>query len=129
MATRKSNPTPEENLPISKQTAGGVAGAVVGSAVAGPVGAIVGAVAGTMMGNRAAKGKSLVSTQTVQSVKGAAAALKAKVDSVIPKLPGSSSKARPTQGNSSKKGFSDKESDRPARKRPKSGITKKAGRS
>ena len=88
MATRKSNPTPEENLPISKQTAGGVAGAVVGSAVAGPLGAVVGAVAGTMMGNRAAKGKSLVSTQTVQSVKGAAAALRAKVHSVIPKLPG-----------------------------------------
>ena len=105
MATRKSNPNPEENLPISKQTAGGVAGAVVGSAVAGPVGAVVGAVAGTLMGNRAAKGKSLVSTQTVKSVKGAAAALRAKADSVIPKLPG-----------------------RPVSKHRKSGVSKKAGR-
>jgi uncharacterized protein YcfJ len=104
MATRKSNPNPEENLPISKQTAGGVAGAVVGSAVAGPVGAVVGAVAGTIMGNRAARGKSLVSTRTVKSVKGAAA-LRVKADSVIPKLPG-----------------------KPVSKRRKSGVSKKADR-
>ena len=75
MATKKSNAKPDENLPVSKQTAGGVAGAVVGSAIAGPVGAVVGAVAGTVMGNRAAKGKSLVAPQTVTSVKGAAAEL------------------------------------------------------
>ena len=82
MATKKSNAKPDENLPVSKQTAGGVAGAVVGSAIAGPVGAVVGAVAGTVMGTRAAKGKSLVAPQTVKSVKGAAAGLKTKVGSV-----------------------------------------------
>ena len=66
MATKKSNAKPDGNLPVSKQTAGGVAGAVVGSAIAGPVGAVVGAVAGTVMGTRAAKGKSLVSPQAVK---------------------------------------------------------------
>jgi hypothetical protein len=67
---KKSSPqTPKGNLPISKQTAGGVAGAVVGSAVAGPVGAVVGAIAGTIMGNRSAQGKSLVSSGTVKSAK------------------------------------------------------------
>ena len=125
MATKKSNAKPDENLPVSKQTAGGVAGAVVGSAIAGPVGAVVGAVAGTVMGTRAAKGKSLVAPQTVKSVKGAAAELKTKVGSVIPNLPARSSKAKRTQGSSPKKAISGKKAERTAKERPKTKSTRK----
>jgi hypothetical protein len=125
MATKKSNAKPDENLPVSKQTAGGVAGAVVGSAIAGPVGAVVGAVAGTVMGTRAAKGKSLVAPQTVKSVKDAAAVLKTKADSVIPKVVASSSKAKRTQGSSPKKAVSGKKAERTAKERPKTKSTRK----
>ena len=71
----KANP----QLPVSKQTAGGVAGAVIGGVVAGPVGAVAGAIAGTMMGNRAAQGKSLVSSGTKSTAQSAVAAVKEKV--------------------------------------------------
>jgi hypothetical protein len=125
MATKKSNAKPDENLPVSKQTAGGVAGAVVGSAVAGPVGAVVGAVAGTVMGNRAAKGKTLVSPQAVKSVKGAAAIIKTKADSVIPNLAASSSKAKRTQGGSPKKRVIAKKAKRTAPKRSQTKSRKK----
>jgi hypothetical protein len=124
MATKKSKTKPDENLPVSKQTAGGVAGAVVGSAIAGPVGAVVGAVAGTVMGNRAAKGKSLVSPQTVKSVKGAAAGLKTNVGSVIPNLP-ARSKTKRTQGSSAKKASPGKAAGRTVRKPPKTSSKKK----
>ena len=125
MATKKSKAKSDENLPVSKQTAGGVAGAVVGSAIAGPVGAILGAVAGTVMGNRAAKGKSLVPPQTVKSVKDAAAELKTKAGSVIPDSPATSSRAKQTQGGSPKKAVAGKSTERTARERPKSNSKKK----
>ena len=125
MATKKSNAKPDENLPVSKQTAGGVAGAVVGSAIAGPVGAVVGAVAGTVMGTRAAKGKSLVAPQTVKSVKGAAAGLKTKVGSVIPNLPARPSKTKRTQGSSPKKAVSGQKAERTAKERPKTKSARK----
>ena len=69
MGSRRSNPNTDQYFPISKQTVGGVAGAIVGSAIAGTVGAVVGGVAGTLMGNRTARGESLVSTRTLNSVK------------------------------------------------------------
>jgi len=116
--------TKRENLPVSKQTAGGVAGAVVGSAIAGPMGAVVGAVAGTVMGTRAAKGKSLVSPQTVKSVKKAAVGLKSQVGSVVPNLPASSVKSR-TQGSSPKKAARGKTAKRMTRERPKRNSNKK----
>jgi len=47
----------ETNVPVSKQTAGGVTGAVLGAAVAGPIGAIAGGVTGAMVGDASAKGK------------------------------------------------------------------------
>jgi hypothetical protein len=47
----------EKNLPISKQTAGGVTGAILGAAVAGPLGAIAGGLTGAMVGDASAKGK------------------------------------------------------------------------
>ena len=126
MATKKSNAKVDENLPVSKQTAGGVAGAVVGSAIAGPVGAVIGAVAGTVMGNRAAKGRSLVSPQAVKSVKGAASSLKTKAESVIPNLPASSSKAKRIQGSSPRKAVTAKKAGRTATKRPPEKFKKKA---
>jgi uncharacterized protein YcfJ len=125
MATKKPNAKRNENLPVSKQTAGGVAGAVVGSAIAGPVGAVVGAVAGTVMGTRAAKGKSLVAPQTVKSVKDAAAVLKKKADSVIPNMAASSPKAKRTQGSSPTKSVSQKKAERTAKERPKTKSTRK----
>ena len=54
-----------------------------------------------------------MSAQTVKSVKDAAAVLKTTVNSLIPNLPGTSSKAKRTQWNSSKK--AEKKSDRTAR--------------
>ena len=76
MGSRQSDPNTDQYLPISKQTVGGVAGAIVGSAIAGTVGAMVGGVAGTLMGNRAARGESLVSTRTLNSVRDAVTMLK-----------------------------------------------------
>jgi hypothetical protein len=77
---KKSSPKSVEiNLPVSKQTAGGVTGAVIGSAIAGPVGAVVGAVAGTIMGNRSAKGKSLVPVGTMNTARKAVSALEKKL--------------------------------------------------
>ena len=67
------------DLPVSKQTAGGVAGAILGGVVGGPIGAVAGAIAGTVMGNRAAKGQSLVSSSTVQKAKDAVKAVKDKL--------------------------------------------------
>jgi len=47
----------ETNVPVSKQTAGGVTGAVLGAVVGGPIGAIAGGVTGAMVGDASAKGK------------------------------------------------------------------------
>jgi hypothetical protein len=77
------------------------------------------------MGTRAAKGKSLVSPQTVKSVKDAAAVLKTKADSVIPKAAASSSKAKRTQGSSPKKALSVKKAKRTAKEHPKAKATRK----
>src|SRR5688572_5089153 len=79
MKKRAPSGNSNSQLPVSKQTAGGVAGAVIGAAVAGPVGTVAGAIAGTMMGNRSAKGKTLVSSGTKSTAKSAVAAVKAKV--------------------------------------------------
>jgi hypothetical protein len=77
---KKSSPQATEiNLPVSKQTAGGVTGAIVGGVLAGPVGAVVGAVAGTIMGNRAAQGKTLVSSGVSDKAKEVVDAAKAKL--------------------------------------------------
>ncbi len=81
---KKNSPESESvNLPVSKQTAGGVAGAIVGSAIAGPIGAIAGAIAGTIMGNRSAKGKTLISTETVKAAQDAVKAVKQKLPSKL----------------------------------------------
>ena len=79
---KKSSPPANTNLPVSKQTAGGVAGAIIGGVIGGPVGAVAGAIAGTMMGNRAAEGKTLVSSGTVNNAKSAVDAVKAKLPSL-----------------------------------------------
>jgi hypothetical protein len=55
-AIAETNKT-EKNVPVSKQTAGGVTGAVLGAAVAGPFGAIAGGLTGAMVGDASAKGK------------------------------------------------------------------------
>jgi hypothetical protein len=47
----------EKNVPVSRQTAGGVTGAVLGGVVAGPLGAIAGGLSGAMVGDASAKGK------------------------------------------------------------------------
>jgi hypothetical protein len=47
----------KKNVPVSKQTAGGVTGAVLGAVVAGPLGAIAGGLTGAMVGDASAKGK------------------------------------------------------------------------
>ena len=89
-------------MPVSKQTAGGVAGAVVGSVLAGPVGAVVGGIAGTMMGNRAAKGKTLVSSGTMKGAKNVVKAVEKKLPSLKTSraslsLTGKKSKGRPAR--------------------------------
>lgn len=62
--TTKQSPVPadesgkqDKNVPVSKQTAGGVTGAVLGAVVAGPVGALAGGVTGALVGDASAKGK------------------------------------------------------------------------
>ena len=58
--TKRPQPTAGatgQNVPVSRQTAGGVAGAVLGAAVAGPLGAIAGGLTGAMVGDASAKGK------------------------------------------------------------------------
>jgi uncharacterized protein YcfJ len=97
MKKKTSSQTPRSNLPVSKQTAGGVAGAVVGSVIGGPVGAVVGAIAGTMMGNRAAAGKTLVSSATVRRAKKAVNAVEKKLPSLKASLAARSSKAGPSK--------------------------------
>ena len=82
MKKKTTSQTAQSNLPVSKQTAGGVAGAVVGSVLGGPVGAVVGGIAGTMMGNRAAKGKTLVSSGTMKGAKNVVAAVEKKLPSL-----------------------------------------------
>jgi uncharacterized protein YcfJ len=94
MKTKAFSQTPQSNLPVSKQTAGGVAGAVVGSVIGGPVGAVVGAIAGTMMGNRAAAGKTLVSSETVKRAKQAVTAVEKKLPSLKASLAAGASKGR-----------------------------------
>jgi hypothetical protein len=79
MKRKSSAPHPSSNLPVSKQTAGGVAGAIVGGVIAGPIGAVAGAIAGTIMGNRAAKGKTLISPGTVRTASKAVKAVKNKL--------------------------------------------------
>jgi hypothetical protein len=54
---KSSAPGNDTSVPVSKQTAGGVAGAVLGGAVLGPLGAIAGGVTGAMVGDASAKGK------------------------------------------------------------------------
>jgi hypothetical protein len=79
---KKISPQPGgSNLPVSKQTAGGVTGAVIGGAIAGPVGAVIGGVAGTIMGKRAAEGKSLISSSTVKAASKAVEMVKDKLPS------------------------------------------------
>ena len=88
---KKKSPSPaSSNLPVSKQTAGGVSGAIIGGVIGGPVGAVAGAIAGTIMGNRASKGKPLLSSGTVKTARTAAQAVKAK----LPMLKG---KSKPTK--------------------------------
>ena len=72
---------PSSSLPVSKQTAGGVTGAILGGVIGGPVGAVAGAIAGTMMGNRAAEGKTLVSSSALKKAKDAVKAVKKKLPS------------------------------------------------
>src|SRR5687768_5343941 len=81
MKKKNSTQRGEMNLPVSKQTAGGVAGAIIGGVIGGPVGAVAGAIAGTMMGNRAAEGKTLVSPTTVKTAREAVQAVKQKLPS------------------------------------------------
>ena len=102
---KTSNPKVEQNVPVSKQTAGGVTGAVIGGVIAGPVGAVIGGVAGAMMGNRAAEGKSLVSPGTVEAVKTAAKGVKAQAQKVKPlrKMIGKAKNAMPSKSASSRK--------------------------
>ncbi len=64
----------ETNVPVSRQTAGGVTGAVLGAAVAGPLGAIAGGLTGAMVGDASAKGK--------KPVKRAVEAVRAEVSEV-----------------------------------------------
>src|SRR3954454_12813738 len=57
---QQSGSNTDKNVPVSKQTAGGVTGAVLGGAVAGPIGAIAGGLTGAMVGDASAKGKTPV---------------------------------------------------------------------
>src|SRR3954452_21165208 len=57
---QQSGSNTDKNVPVSKETAGGVTGAVLGAAVAGPLGAIAAGLPGAMVGDASAKGKKTV---------------------------------------------------------------------
>lgn len=98
---KKSSPPASANLPVSKQTAGGVAGAIVGGVVAGPAGAIAGAIAGTLMGNRAAQGKTLISSGTKKTAKAAAKVVKSKLPSLKKAKPSKTTAVKATTAKKS----------------------------
>src|SRR5262245_24035037 len=110
MAAKNRN---NENLPVSKQAAGGITGAVIGGIHGGPVGAVAAGVAGAMIGNSSAKGNKPIkgAVKSVRSTLGAAKGmnpvkhrrntsptatkLKRGARSAVPKSARSSKKATP----------------------------------
>jgi hypothetical protein len=60
MSKKQQLESSSPQIPVSKQTASGVAGAVVGGVIGGPIGAVVGGVAGAIMANRAARGEPIL---------------------------------------------------------------------
>jgi hypothetical protein len=101
-ANRTSQPK-EQNLPVSKQTAGGITGAVLGGIVAGPVGAIAGGVAGAIVGDSSAKGKKpmKVAAETIRSEVKKGRVIKA-LKSVTGKIKASVSKNSKTKSTAKK---------------------------
>ena len=87
MARKNDKPAAKQNLPVTRQTAGGLTGAVVGSVIAGPVGALVGGVAGAIMGDRSAQGKTLVPATTVKAAKKTVTTLQSTAASLKPAKP------------------------------------------
>jgi hypothetical protein len=87
----------ELNLPVTKQTAGGVTGAVLGGMVGGPVGAVVGGVAGAIVGEAAAEGKKPLKTALTQmrKIARAPATLKGRTKS-SPRAHGGRKSSRPS---------------------------------
>lgn len=67
--SKKQPSESKPSIPVSRETAGGVAGAVVGGIVAGPIGAVIGGVAGAAMGNRSAAGEDAVPSEVVNVAK------------------------------------------------------------
>ena len=116
MKKKSSSPSVSSNLPVSKQTAGGVAGAIVGGVIAGPVGAVAGAIAGTIMGNRAAHGKTLVSSGTTKAAANAVRAVKDKLP--MSKSSSNSPKARPGKVQPAKSASRKQKSSAKAAKAP-----------
>jgi hypothetical protein len=137
VATPKSKEKPnEKNVPISKQTAGGVTGAILGAAVAGPLGAIAGGLTGAMVGDASARGKKPVKraiegiraemhdVHIVDTLKSVAGRVTTKIKSL---RKGKKSKAAPTKKKSVPKSapVAKKSVSKPPKKKVKT-ATKKA---
>jgi len=122
MKKKTSVKKPSSALPVSKQTAGGVSGAILGGVIAGPVGAVAGAIAGTIMGNRAAEGKTLISSSGTKKAKDAVKALRKKLPSNV------GQRLKKALGKTPKTGKSPKVKTAPAKKakKPKAKIATKS---
>ena len=116
-----------KNVPVSKQTAGGVTGAVLGAAVAGPFGAIAGGLTGAMVGDASAKGKKPVQ-KAVEAIRSEVreAHITDTLKSVAQRVTSKIKSLR--KGKKTKKAASKKKSapaSRPATKKSKSKPAKK----
>jgi len=67
---KKTTATKKQSVPVSAQTACGIAGAALGGVVAGPIGAIAGGLAGALVGDSSARGDKPIkkAVEAVQSV-------------------------------------------------------------
>src|SRR3954453_9231353 len=127
-----------KNVPVSKQTAGGVTGAVLGGAVAGPLGAIAGGLTGAMVGDASAQGKKPVK-RAVDAISSEVREgnFKDNVRSVVKRVTSTfksmrggkkTKKATSTKKSATKSSSATKKSkSKPAKKKGKAATKKKAG--
>ena len=122
----------ETNVPVSKQTAGGVTGAVLGAAVAGPIGAIAGGLTGAMVGDASAKGKKPMkrAVEAVRSeiTEGRVGDAVKKVATRIKGMRTSKKKATATKKSKSSGGGKKKSKAMPAMKKAKSAKSAKGAK-
>jgi hypothetical protein len=131
----KQSDKQDKNVPVSKQTAGGVTGAVLGAVVAGPVGALAGGVTGALVGDAAAKGRKPIK-RAVDAIRSELSEahlgdrLRSVKDTVTTKIKslraGKKAKAAPSKKQAAPAGVSTKKSKAKTAKKTAKAATKRA---